>query len=467
MSTAPGKFVTDVANLIGLSPEQCQPYVPAEAWQLRNRLWQGKARSHRFAVGFAFLPDASHTETAVRNSLERLAPPPGGFEAVAIVARGASGDWHITKVVEKEGSPIGVQLKPHFPELEIVPVAGPRIARPQIKTGPKLENQADDLMRHLNGFPNVILQGPPGTGKSFLAQRACEIASGAQDVSPYQLSALMKAVDGKIKALVESDWIADLPLVWERVQLHPGYAYDDFVRGRIMASDEHGSRIDSADRVMPQICAISQARGTKPTILILEELNRCSLASVLGDLIVAIDPGHRGEAVHLQIPPPSDGGAGIGALLAVPPGLKVLGTMNTADRSIALVDFAIRRRFRFLDVLPDRGIVEEYYEVRGAADEGRKACEIFDKISAMVSDERMQLGQSYFLCPPGEGWAARLADRIFYEVFPMLREYMAEGIRLNSAVLDLGVGQLDVARSNCDPLEPSGRDLLVLYLTGK
>jgi hypothetical protein len=140
--------------------------------------------------------------------------------------------------------------------------------------------------------------------------------------------------------------------------------------------------------------------------------------------------------------------------------------MNTADRSIALVDYAIRRRFRFVDILPDREVIVQYYEVRGARDCGVKAAEMFDKILGIVSDERIQLGQSYFLCEPGEGWARRFANKITYEIFPMLREYESEGRHLEELTLDLGAnGQIEFGQQFSDPADRTDRDRLAAYLS--
>jgi hypothetical protein len=230
-------------------------------------------------------------------------------------------------------------------------------------------------------------------------------------------------------------------------------------------ADEHGSKFESVDRILPQMCAIAAARGAKPTLLILEEINRCSLAAVLGDLIIAIDPSHRGEQVKLQLPPPSDGGAGVGSLLAVPPSLRILGTMNTADRSIALVDYAIRRRFRFVDIPPDPGVILEYYESQKADTKGKKVVDLFNVIREVVDDDKIRIGHSYFLSRPGEGWKRRLANRMAYEVLPMLREYLAEGRALRSTVVHLGdIGSIELAQGATDLADSTSRKLFETYL---
>ena len=458
-------FIADVISRGDLDPQKIQIYQPQEAWQLKNRLWQGKARSQRFDVGFVVLSGSDQNATAVSNCLERLSPPDGGFDAVALVEKDEHGTWQITKVIEKSGTSSGVRLKSFFPGLEIVPVDGPPTPKVAIKTGPSIELLVQEVIEQLRDSPNLILQGPPGTGKSFITQRVCEALALAEDVSPFQLSKMVGLGGTNFIEAINTEWFRQLPLVWERVQLHSGYTYDDFVRGRSLTSQPTGSSIDSVDRVMLEMCAAASARPDRPTLLILEEVNRCNLASVLGDLIVAIDPSHRGQAVHLQVPPPVAGGAGIGSLLAVPPNLLLLGTMNTADRSIALVDYAIRRRFRFFDVPPDRDVIQQYYDVRGMSKLGEKASHLFDQVSKIVLDERIRLGQSYFMCEPGPDWPTRFANRIIYEVFPMLREYAAEGRNMDDLSVELAhLGRIEFGNEFSDPSSTASRDAVTAFL---
>src|SRR5207248_2321807 len=111
--------------------------------------------------------------------------------------------------------------------------------------------------------------------------------------------------------------------VWEMVQLHPGYGYDDLVRRIRPTSSDGDLQFVVEDCLLPQMCALASARApNKPVILILDEINRCNLASVLGEFIFAIDPGHRSMPVRLQYQ-----AAGLQPSISVPPNLWVVGTM--------------------------------------------------------------------------------------------------------------------------------------------
>lgn len=127
--------------------------------------------------------------------------------------------------------------------------------------------------------------------------------------------------------------------------------------------------------------------------------------------------------------------------LSLPDNLWIIGTMNTADRSIALIDYAIRRRFRFLDVLPDEAVIRRFYDQRfDDPQRTQLVVDLFAAVNAVVREERLRVGHSYFLVEPvdegdredepseGNTWADRLARRIVYEVLPLLREYGEEGL---------------------------------------
>jgi hypothetical protein len=292
--------------------------------------------------------------------------------------------------------------------------------------------------------------------------RVAESLAETADVASLQFSVTLRSTGDDLSALLSQKWFVELPLVWELVQLHPGYTYDDFVRGRTLVADASGSRFESVDRIVPQIAAVARARAGRPTLLIIDEINRCNLANVLGEMILALDPDKRGESVRLQYPPPP---GGEGVLLALPKDLLVLATMNTADRSIALVDFAIRRRFRFVDLLPDEAVIREYYADDAAAAD--RAVALFRQVALVVPDPRLQVGHSYFLSPLGAAWALALANRIAYEVLPLLREYSAEGHLLGNRQIVLPDGTVVAIDEAADLGDTDLRDKIKGYLEGR
>ncbi|MBY0228680.1 MAG: AAA family ATPase [Gemmataceae bacterium] len=365
-----------------------------------NRLWQGEMRSRRLRLAVA-IPADGRADPVAEGARRRLAFDGRGFDAVAIAAERA-GTWAITDVVEYEGGTVAEALRGHFSRLDAHTVARPFV--PPAHAPPTAE-MLDRLAGHLSETANVVLQGPPGTGKTFLALEACRRLAGASDLASCQFSRLKD----------DPAALASAPLLWELVQLHPGYAYEDFVRG-LATGEGEGLRFVARDRILCEMALAAARRGEKPTVLVLDEINRCNLAAVLGEALLVIEDGRRGEGVRLQH------GEG---LLVLPPSLKIIGTMNTADRSIALIDFAIRRRFRFVTVPPSPAVIAHYY---GDAKRGGAVCKLFDAANAGLDADCM-VGHSYFLVPPAgpTQWTRRMANQVAYEVVPLLREYQAEG----------------------------------------
>lgn len=168
---------------------------------------------------------------------------------------------------------------------------------------------------------------------------------------------------------------------------------------------------------------------TRPFIFVIDEINRANLPSVLGELIYALE--YRGETVQSMYA--IDGDAGI----TIPPNLFIIGTMNTADRSVGHIDYAIRRRFAFVDILPDEEVIPK----------GR-ARDLFNKVAKLFKDEKgnrshylapdfnpeqVQIGHSYFL----SGSDKELEMKLKHEVLPILEEYIRDGVLLESAAEEL------------------------------
>jgi len=173
--------------------------------------------------------------------------------------------------------------------------------------------------------------------------------------------------------------------------------------------------------------------------LIIDEINRADISKVLGELIYALE--YRDEPVSLQYD--IDGNRE----LVLPQNLYIIGTMNTADRSIALVDYAIRRRFAFIKISSSRKVIEDFYsdpnlhkgEQKIANKLKDKVLSLYDNVEKLfenVADkEDIMVGHSYFIEEGGddesyykeEDWAGRIAFKFAFEVVPLLEEYKKEG----------------------------------------
>lgn len=152
--------------------------------------------------------------------------------------------------------------------------------------------------------------------------------------------------------------------------------------------------------------------SSKAYVLIIDEINRANLSSVLGELIYALE--YRGKAVHTLYK------FGDSNEITLPPNLYIIGTMNTADRSIGHIDYAIRRRFSFVPVPPDPAAIKETKAIALY----NQVAEIFKKHTAADFDaDDVQIGHSYFL-----GEETELPLRLKYEIRPVLQEYLRDGV---------------------------------------
>ena len=251
----------------------------------------------------------------------------------------------------------------------------------------------------LDQFGQAILYGPPGTGKTRLA----------------------RGVAAKILRLASVDELEGEKERFQFVQFHPSYNYEDFVRGIRMETDDNGQvAYKIENRVFGEIAERALANKGEPHVLVIDEINRANVSAVLGELIYGLEMEYRGNKV--QTPYEVDGGYG----LTVPSNLKVIGTMNTADRTIGQIDYAVRRRFAFVPCPPRLDVLDE--KARGFFEEVDK---LFtpEFLSPGHDREDVRVGHSYFLVDKSKpDPELQFANKIIYQVVPILREYLKDGV---------------------------------------
>lgn len=218
------------------------------------------------------------------------------------------------------------------------------------------------------------------------------------------------------------------------IQFHPSYTYEDFVRGIVAIPNEKGEGIiyKAEDKMLGKLANDAREDPDNNYVLIIDEINRANLSSVLGELIYALE--YRGEEVESMYKVEES------QKLILPPNLYIIGTMNTADRSVGHIDYAIRRRFAFVEILPkdltpemkeDEFYTDLFFAVKAlfTTDDYKTKS---DFISQEFEPKDVALGHSYFIDKTVDGGTEKI--RWEYEIKPILIEYVRDGVLKQSAL---------------------------------
>lgn len=296
------------------------------------------------------------------------------FDVLGLPSEDVAGNWETTVV-----PPVGLNRA----------VTGKNVSGPTATALPT----GDRVLDLLANRRNVVLYGPPGTGKTHHALRVAVSWEGT----------------------FGEDSVF-------RVTFHPSYSYEDFIQGYRPREDDPAKFERQAGILLEAVGRAENLLKESPVrdvLLLIDEINRADVARVFGELITYIEPDKRGVSVRLAQDPKHT--------IEIPPNLAILGTMNTADKSVSLLDIALRRRFAFVEFRPDPGAFDTVLQWRfevGGLRIGDLMMELNRRLAAAgISDDRA-LGQALLAVDEGvSDPVTALSDRLELDVFPLIEEY--------------------------------------------
>ena len=251
---------------------------------------------------------------------------------------------------------------------------------------------ANEIVEILKYKMNLIMQGPPGVGKTYTAKRLCWYLMGCKDNSRIT-----------------------------QVQFHSSYSYEDFIKG-LKPTENGGFKLENGP--FYNLCVRASHDRQRPYFLIIDEINRGNISSILGEMFSLIEKSHRDELVTLKYN---------NEKFAVPKNLYIIGTMNTADRGLTMLDYALRRRFSFYTVKP--AFDEPEFTNKMQSHCNKKLMRVIRKIKelnkAISTDDLLgpgfMIGHSYF-CTDVTITDSILSNIIEFEIIPLLNEYWYDDV---------------------------------------
>ena len=288
----------------------------------------------------------------------------------------------------------------------------------------------EEIIGQLRRKGQMIFYGPPGTGKTYVALQIAEL-------------------------LAQGD-----PTRQELIQFHPSYTYEDFMEG--IKPESKPTSEDTWEISYPvkpgsfkRFCERAQKRPDDTFVFIIDEINRGQIAKIFGELMFLLE--YRDKAIELTYTE-TDGGEGA-QRFRIPHNVLIIGTMNTADRSIALVDFALRRRFAFYPFYPDDdfcGAVLEKW-LKENKPEMRDVAGLVERLNEKIAEavgRDLSIGHSYFMDDNLN--EQRLGEIWRFQIIPLIEEYLhLHPERLEEYQLDALRGEVPRAEAQAEPAEES------------
>lgn len=351
-----------LAHRIGRDPRAAAVYYVSTPGNFHVRFNQPGVARDRPIIGLALVPRSADLGPFLKPA-ERLVAA-GPFEAMAVCSRDADG-WHAERIFVRPRASFDPTLAGMF-AAEVVTLVRddlPRSteqpydeARFERETGLDAAT-AEDWLERLRRKGQIVIQGPPGTGKTWIAER------------------LARLLVGSGRGIVDT------------VQFHPAYAYEDFVSGIAPVVTSGGAlTYETRPGRFLEFCDLAREVEGDPCVLVIDELNRADISRVFGEMMHLLE--YREKPIRLANGP-DDG------RFSIPANVYVVATMNSADRSLALLDHALRRRFSFIRLGPQYGILRG----RLARDGLEPEClvSLLLDLNGEIADPDFEVGISFFM----------------------------------------------------------------------
>ena len=291
-------------------------------------------------------------------------------------------------------------------------------------------SQPPELEHHTTGFTSriesilnrkgqVILYGPPGTGKTYWAKRASTEIAAIKNFGK-----LFDTLSESEKNQISDNYI--------RVcSFHPAYGYEDFIEAYRPVEENSNLKFELKPGIFKRLCEDAKQHPGKLFFLIIDEINRGDIPRIFGELITSLELDKRGTSLKLPVS---------GEDFRIPSNIQLIATMNTADRSIALLDTALRRRFGFIEMMPDYNILKKTYVDDIPLESWLRVLNKRIRQNLGLNGRNLQIGHSYLLSNGKPISDYKLFMKVVREdIIPLLSEYCYEDFSMLERILGGGL----------------------------
>ena len=281
----------------------------------------------------------------------------------------------------------------------------------------------------LKSKKQIILQGAPGTGKTYISAEIALKLIDEENIKGVDFSDRTSVMNAYNRAVTDGQIVF--------TTFHQSVDYEEFIEGIKPNIEGEGISYELQSGLFKELCENAVEKDSL-YVLIIDEINRGNISKIFGELITLLESDKRiGATNEIKARLPYSQNS-----FGVPQNLFIIGTMNTADRSLGYIDYAVRRRFSFVTLQSDKKILENFYS---SIELREKAIKLFENVKNIISEnisldfaaEDLMIGHSYFMAKD----EAELTLKLDYDIKPLLKEYIKDGIlnisKENESIIDV------------------------------